>query len=71
MEKVTTLPLVEKTEIEKAKELIATEEKKQVELAQAIYEEAANKISDLGFKLEPAGQFQGNKLETTMLLVKK
>lgn len=59
-----------KTELELAKELIAKVEQEQVKLAQDIYVEASKKINDLGFKIEVSGQFQGNKLECLLMLVK-
>lgn len=59
------------SEIEKAKELLAKVEQQQLESAQKILKEAFDKVNQLGFKVEIAGSFKGNKFETSMLLEKK
>lgn len=62
---------LEKTELEKAKELIANEEKAKAEKCIEIYNAALKQVDEMGFQFVPAGEFVGNKLSTKMVLIKK
>jgi len=59
-----------KTELEKAKELIAKEEKLNEEKATVIYEKAIKEIYNLGYSIIPEGSFKGNNFEIRMTLIK-
>lgn len=62
---------IEKTELEKAKELVANEEKAKAEKCIEIYNAALKQVDEMGFQFVSAGEFVGNKLSTKMVLVKK
>lgn len=61
----------EKTDLEKAKELIAKNEKENIEKCVEIYNSALKEINQMGYNFVPAGDFVGNKINTKMVLVKK
>lgn len=60
-----------KTDLEKAKELIAKTEKENAEKCIEIYNTALKQINELGFTFVPAGEFIGDKASTKMVLIKK
>lgn len=58
------------TDLQKAQKLIETENKKQLDVAQNILNEAIEKIKAMGFILSIAGKFKGSQIETIILLDK-
>lgn len=61
----------ELTELEKAKEVIKQAEKEAVEKCLEIHKKAEAEILELGYQFLPKGEFVGNQIKTSMVLVKK
>ncbi len=58
------------TEIEKAKEVIKQAEKVNIDLCLEIHKKASEEIAALGFQFIPKGEFIGNQISVSMVLVK-
>lgn len=61
----------ELTELDKAKELIKQAEKENIEKCLEIHKIATAEIEKLGFQFLPKGEFVGNQLSVSLVLVKK
>lgn len=59
------------TALEQAKEVIKQAEKEAVDKCLEIHKKATEEIAELGFQFVPKGEFIGNQILVSMVLVKK